>query len=744
MLRSPNLRRVFRALAAVLVATAPALAAPSNDRFLDRSPLSGPTGRVQATSVDATREPTEPLHFNTGGASVWWTWTPATDGDATIYTHGSDYDTVLAVYTGSSLTNLSLVADSDDASLAHTRSAVTFAAKSGVAYQIAVDGYDGQSGAISLTWYQQTTPNGRPLNDAFGARIQLDGEEGSVFGSTLRGSREPREPLHGNAPGTASSWWEWTAPGPGVAIFHTGGSSFSASIGVYTGDDFDSFVAIAGNAIPELNGYTFFSTTSDVTYAVAVDGASGETGVVELSWEWIPNCRPPSAPEHPFPPDETLGAGADVTLEWNRSVPLELDVIYGADDRKEYFQVDEPDLLAAADATAVVVWNESVRENGDGTATLLGGTFADEFDLCQDEPFRDQPVPGFCSAFLVAPDLVATAGHCVLDINECAEVSFVFGFRLEDAATVIRTVPESQVYRCAEIVSRDLDDESSDWAVIRLDRPVVGIEPLSIRRGGKVPSSEPLVLIGHPIGLPVKIAAGASVRENDDPLVFTANLDAYGGNSGSPVLSADSLLVEGILIEGEDDFDDVGCFRSKRCADDECSGETSIRTTAFAPVVPRLASSAVHGVFFGRCDEELTLVGTTAETKWNATDLEPDTAYCWRVSTSNACGSVDGPTWTFTTRSAEPRFRRGDANADGGFNIADAIGILNFLFGDGVDLPCPDAADATDANGVNIADGIFILNHLFGTGGPPLAPFEECGVDPTPDESSCPSFPPCG
>ncbi len=92
----------------------------------------------------------------------------------------------------------------------------------------------------------------------------------------------------------------------------------------------------------------------------------------------------------------------------------------------------------------------------------------------------------------------------------------------------------------------------------------------------------------------------------------------------------------------------------------------------------------------------------------------------------------------------ETQFVRGDTNADGSINIADAITILSYLFS-GAEAPsCVKSADTNDDSQVNIADAIFVLGYLFG-GGPDLdPPFKECGTDPTEDPLTCESFPPCG
>ncbi len=92
---------------------------------------------------------------------------------------------------------------------------------------------------------------------------------------------------------------------------------------------------------------------------------------------------------------------------------------------------------------------------------------------------------------------------------------------------------------------------------------------------------------------------------------------------------------------------------------------------------------------------------------------------------------------------AAPKFRRGNANADGAVNIADAVFLLTHLFASGPNPPCRDAADANDDGALNIADAVGILGHLFGGAGPLPPPFAACGADPTQDDLDCEAFPPC-
>jgi PKD repeat protein len=87
-------------------------------------------------------------------------------------------------------------------------------------------------------------------------------------------------------------------------------------------------------------------------------------------------------------------------------------------------------------------------------------------------------------------------------------------------------------------------------------------------------------------------------------------------------------------------------------------------------------------------------------------------------------------------------FVRGDTNADGSVNIADASFLLNFLFLGGPDPKCMAAADGNADGGANIADASFILNFLF-LGGRDIPAPNACGQEPKAEEADCASFPPC-
>jgi hypothetical protein len=134
-----------------------------SNNFASRLVVSNPTNAVNGNNIGATKEPFEPLHAGVlGGKSVWLAWTAVSNGIVTIDTKGSSFDTVLAVYTGTNLSSLVLVASDDDQGGSRA-SQVQFNAVAGTEYDIAIDGFGGNSGDISLNWKLEVTSDQIPV-----------------------------------------------------------------------------------------------------------------------------------------------------------------------------------------------------------------------------------------------------------------------------------------------------------------------------------------------------------------------------------------------------------------------------------------------------------------------------------------------------------------------------------------------------------------------------------------------------
>ncbi len=251
----------------------------NNDNFANRFLLTGASTNTTGDNSTATKEAFEPNHAgDSGGNSLWWTWTAPSSGAVTISTAGSDFDTLLGVYTGTTVGALTTVSSNDD--FGGTRqSQVGFSAISGTTYQIAVDGYDGDTGDIALAISLVTN------NDDFANRIALVGASASTTGNNTNASKETGEPNHAGRTGGRSLWWTWTAPSTANVTISTADSNFDTLLGVYTGTTVGSLTTVSSNDDfgGTLQSQVSFSATSGTIYQVAVDGYSGSTGNIALS-----------------------------------------------------------------------------------------------------------------------------------------------------------------------------------------------------------------------------------------------------------------------------------------------------------------------------------------------------------------------------------------------------------------------------------------------------------------------------
>ena len=214
-----------------------------------------------------------------------------------------------------------------------------------------------------------------------------------------------------------------------------------------------------------------------------------------------------------------------------------------------------------------------------GLRALKGANYGTSLGLCSDERFAEQNTGAFCSGFLIADDIIVTAGHCIPDLKTCGETSYAFGYRVARPGVLPKLISSSEVYGCAELIHAQSPSDGADFAIVKLDRKVTNHLPLLLRTSGDVKVGDALTVMGYPEGLPLKIADGATVRSVAKPGFFVANTDTYGGNSGSAVINASTHLVEGVLVRGEKDFEwtSAGCARSYRCKENACRGEDVTR-----------------------------------------------------------------------------------------------------------------------------------------------------------------------
>jgi hypothetical protein len=315
-------------LVAGLVVPGSALAAPPpNDAFATADELSGRTDSASGLNKEATKEANEPNHAgNAGGASVWYRWTAPADGRATLSTCflETEFDTLLAAYTGEAVDNLDVVASNDDS--CGSRSSISFDAKEGVIYRIAVDGANGATGGFKLELRLG------PVNDDFADAIALTGDLGGVGGTTLGASHEANEPEYL----VNSVWYRWTAPSSGPATFETCGSAVYVEPSAFTGSTLETLTSVPRTysyGTCEASVRIHFDATAGESYSIAVSSYEEEGGGGEFTLTWNRNPAPPEPPyavDYPWITGQ-FREGQTLTVsegEWIGATPISFSYVW--------------------------------------------------------------------------------------------------------------------------------------------------------------------------------------------------------------------------------------------------------------------------------------------------------------------------------------------------------------------------------------------------------------------------------
>jgi hypothetical protein len=133
------------------------------NNFTNRARIFNTSGLIAGNNVGANKQAGEPNHAGKpGGKSVWYVWQAPATGIATFRTSGSQFDTLLAVYTGLLGINFTNVASDEDRG-GFVTSEVSFNTSIGVDYAIAIDGFGGASGDFLLEWQLEAAGQTLPV-----------------------------------------------------------------------------------------------------------------------------------------------------------------------------------------------------------------------------------------------------------------------------------------------------------------------------------------------------------------------------------------------------------------------------------------------------------------------------------------------------------------------------------------------------------------------------------------------------
>lgn len=251
---------------------------------------------------------------------------------------------------------------------------------------------------------------------------------------------------------------------------------------------------------------------------------------------------------------------------------LNANPIYGntaADDgREDIYKVQNSVIQAKSRAVAILSHGALLKSPANGKVTYEAVTLGEASNLAKGTRFEDQKLLGFCTAFLITDTLMLTAGHCFVDdkkpeplfeqaVKSCDNTLAIFDYvTTAEEPTGKSVLPMSDFFVCSRVV---MVSHTFDFTLFEINRPAPSKrQPLAI--SGVDPNQiihHSTSMIGHPDGIPMKYTSGAQFRRYSDTTnrLYT-DLDAFSGNSGSPVFDDTTGKAVGILVSGTTDYNE--------------------------------------------------------------------------------------------------------------------------------------------------------------------------------------------
>jgi V8-like Glu-specific endopeptidase len=213
-------------------------------------------------------------------------------------------------------------------------------------------------------------------------------------------------------------------------------------------------------------------------------------------------------------------------------------------------------------ATAVMISKQNIY-NDEFYSWSLREKLTREFgttNFSNDVKYLDQPAIGSCSGFLIAPNILVTAGHCINSMEDANQFVWVFDYTSESEFVKNRKLQfeKDNIYEVESIITSEYVENTGDddYAILRLKRKS-DRAPYRFRTSGQVLDGGAINTIGCPTGLPLKFSTDATVVDNSPKKWFKSNIDSFPGNSGGPVFDQNGFI-EGILVRGAVKYSSFG------------------------------------------------------------------------------------------------------------------------------------------------------------------------------------------
>jgi hypothetical protein len=243
---------------------------PANDNFANAFTLTvtGNSAQVSGTNVAGSKQIDEPNHApnERGGRSVWWKWTAPAAGNAIATTLGSNFDTILGVYTGTAVNALTSLGSNDDQETPAQNpnpnrirtSIVSFNASPGTTYYFAVDGWEAAFGAVVLNLDFTATGPSLPVITSQPVGVTVTTGGSASFSVTA----------------TGATGYQWTFNGSNIG----GATGATHTITGVTAASAGSYRVVVSNGVGSVNSDTVTLTVNTPPPPVAPPPSSGGGG----------------------------------------------------------------------------------------------------------------------------------------------------------------------------------------------------------------------------------------------------------------------------------------------------------------------------------------------------------------------------------------------------------------------------------------------------------------------------------
>jgi V8-like Glu-specific endopeptidase len=240
--------------------------------------------------------------------------------------------------------------------------------------------------------------------------------------------------------------------------------------------------------------------------------------------------------------------------------------IYGKDDREFISKMSAPKFKTISSSVALIISKESIEKSWFGQQ-IQADSLKNVVGLCTDEKHANLPSLNNCTGFLIGEDLLLSAGHCFIDESDCKNKVIVFDVTKEKVNKQGYRVNKSSVFACREILMNSSSTQL-DFSLIKLDRKTENRNILKLDHTElKSTESHYAYMVGHPLGLPLMKTSAELLTSSEFDIVYKTSLDSFIGNSGSPVIHAETQKVIGLLVNGNEDFEwdeEYKCQRYKK------------------------------------------------------------------------------------------------------------------------------------------------------------------------------------